>query len=154
MKRIGHLALCLLLMFVVLRPVTVWSHCQMPCGIYDDEARFTSLAEHIATIEKSMNQIKKLSAAGEINYNQLVRWIDNKDFQADDFMDIVTQYFMCQRVKPVDSSDKEKYEAYLRQVTLLHRMLVVAMECKQTIDLQHTAELSSLLKEFKGLYFK
>jgi len=39
-----------------------YSHCQIPCGIYDDEARFTEIAEHITTIEKSMKEIESLSA--------------------------------------------------------------------------------------------
>ena len=34
------------------------SHCQIPCGIYGDDARFEELAEHIRTIEKSMAQIQ------------------------------------------------------------------------------------------------
>lgn len=35
----------------------VYSHCQVPCGIYDDPVRFDMIAENITTIEKSMKQI-------------------------------------------------------------------------------------------------
>ena len=48
---------------------TVYAHCQIPCGIYNDPARFTDMADHITTIEKSMNQI---NAAGT-SANQSVR---------------------------------------------------------------------------------
>jgi nickel superoxide dismutase len=112
------------------------------------------MAEDIATIEKSMKKITKLSAAENINYNQLVRWIDNKETHADKFMDIVTQYFMAQRIKPVESSDTEKYDTYLKQIILLHRMLVTAMKSKQTTDLQHVDRLKTLLEEFKTLYLE
>jgi len=29
-----------------------YSHCQVPCGIYGDDTRFTLIGEHITTIEK------------------------------------------------------------------------------------------------------
>ena len=33
------------------------AHCEIPCGIYDDEAGIKQLLEHVTTIEMSMNQI-------------------------------------------------------------------------------------------------
>ena len=47
-----------------------WGHCQIPCGIYDDAARFTLLKEHVTTIEKSMKSIDALSADATKNANQ------------------------------------------------------------------------------------
>ena len=38
-----------------------YSHCQIPCGIYGDEARFNMITEHITTVEKSMKLIESLS---------------------------------------------------------------------------------------------
>ncbi len=137
---------------LVLAPISSFAHCQIPCGIYDDHARYNQLAEHINTIEKSMKQITLLSGADEIDYNQLVRWINNKEAHADKYMEIVTQYFMTQRIKPADSSDSEAYNKYVTQITLLHRMLVSAMKCKQTTDLQHSNELRELLEEFHNSY--
>ena len=55
------------------------AHCQIPCGIYDDPARFSLMAEHITTIEKAMKTIIDLSGEKKPNYNQLVRWVQNKD---------------------------------------------------------------------------
>jgi len=49
----------------------VYSHCQIPCGIYDDSVRFDMLAEHITTIEKSMKQITELSQVEKPNFNQV-----------------------------------------------------------------------------------
>ena len=141
------LAACCLLM-----PSVVSAHCEIPCGIYHDEVRFELLSEHIETIAKSMNQINELSAAGEMNYNQLVRWVTNKEDHAAKFMEIVEQYFMHQRIKPVDPSESDKYQAYLKLVELSHPMLVSAMKCKQTADIQHPATLTELLAQFKEAY--
>ena len=33
------------------------AHCEIPCGIYGDEARFGAIQENITTIEKSMTQL-------------------------------------------------------------------------------------------------
>jgi nickel superoxide dismutase len=130
----------------------VYSHCQIPCGIYDDPARFVTLAEHIATIEKSVNQINELSQENKPNFNQIVRWVQNKDAHADELSEIVTYYFMAQRVKPVGGSDGPAYQKYIRQLTLLHEMLVYSMKAKQTTDLANVEKLRTLLAEFRAAY--
>jgi len=130
----------------------VYSHCQIPCGIYDDPARFVTLAEHIATIEKSMNQINELSQESKPNFNQIVRWVQNKDSHADELSEIVTYYFMAQRIKPADKADAEAYQQYVKQLTLLHQMLVYSMKAKQTTDLANVEKVRALLAEFRAAY--
>ncbi len=122
------------------------AHCEIPCGIYDDQARITMLLEHITTIEKSMNQIMAIEKEKAHNPNQLIRWVMNKEQHADEFQDIVTQYFMTQRIK----FDAKKYD---KKLGLLHQMLVYAMKCKQTTDLNNAVELKRAVKEFEQLYF-
>ena len=129
-----------------------YSHCQIPCGIYDDEARFASIAEHITTIEKSMKEIETLSAQGKPNMNQIVRWVNNKDQHADELSEIVTYYFMAQRVKLPAEGDAKAQTDYIKKLTLLHRMLVHAMQSKQTTDLANVEKLRSLLDEFHKAY--
>ena len=122
------------------------SHCEIPCGIYDDHMRVHMIEEHITTIEKSMNQILKLQKEQPIDYNQLVRWIMNKEEHANQLQTIVSQYFMTQRIK-ADAKDYEK------KLSLLHHILVYAMKCKQTTDLSSTQRLKDLLKQFEAIYF-
>jgi len=128
------------------------AHCEIPCGIYGDEVRFYILEEHIATIEKSMTMITELSQEGEKNYNQLVRWINNKETHAEFFQDIISQYFMTQRVTPVEPRD-EQYQKYIEKITLLHMLLITAMKAKQTTDPEIVKELTSLLDRFRTAYF-
>lgn len=131
--------------------VRVNSHCQIPCGIYDDPIRLKMISEHIETIEKSMKQIIHLSESDPMNMNQTVRWINNKEQHADELSEIVTHYFMAQRVKPVDAGSAV-YQKYIRQLTLLHEMLVTSMKCKQTTDLTQVEKLKDSLKEFSAVY--
>jgi nickel superoxide dismutase len=121
------------------------SHCEIPCGIYDDEARMDLILEHASTIEKSMMQITELEKAD--NANQLVRWVNNKEEHATELQHIVTQYFMTQRIK-FDSPDYDK------KLAALHKMLVYSMKCKQTVDLANVEMLRQAADEFRQLYFK
>lgn len=147
-----HMSAALIVALLAL-PMAGWSHCEIPCGIYDDAARIDRLAEHITTIEKSMDQIAALSSAGDKNYNQLVRWIVNKEDHANKYQEIVTRYFLTQRIKPADPADTAAYEDYQEKVTVLHQMLVYAMKCKQTTDRAHVDKLRELLDRFRELYF-
>lgn len=126
---------------------TARAHCEIPCGIYDDELRLKLIAEHITTIEKAMTEIVSLAAQNPVNYNQISRWVANKDDHANLLQEIVSQYFMTQRIKP----DMEKYS---EKLSTLHRMLVAAMKCKQTTEKSNVEELRSLLEEFEVLYFR
>lgn len=130
----------------------VYSHCQIPCGIYDDPARLAAIAENITTIEKAMKSIEELSAQQKPNMNQIVRWVNVKDEHAEDVAHIVSYYFMAQRIKPVDKSDAAGYEKYVKQITLLHEMLVYSMKAKQTTDLANVEKLRSLLADFRNAY--
>lgn len=129
-----------------------YSHCQIPCGIYDDEARFGDIAEHITTIEKSMREIERLSAEAKPDMNQIVRWVNNKEQHADELSEIVTYYFMAQRIKLPAEQDTVAYNDYVKKLTLLHRMLVDAMKAKQTTDLANVKQLRSSLDEFHKVY--
>jgi len=130
-----------------------YAHCEIPCGIYGDSLRIDLMEEHIRTIEKSMNQIIELSKEGDKNYNQLVRWIVNKEEHAKKLQDIVSQYFLHQRIKPVDPENEEAYKKYVKHLTLLHELQVYAMKAKQTTDLKYIEKLRAALKEFEKAYF-
>lgn len=132
----------------------VYAHCEIPCGIYGDETRITLLYEHITTVEKSMNQINELSTQDEINYNQLVRWITNKEEHATKIQEEVAQYFMHQRVKMADPSDETAYKKYVTQLTALHALQVYAMKSKQTTDLTYIEKMKEALKKFEDSYFE
>ena len=131
-----------------------YGHCEIPCGIYGDSMRIQLLYEHITTIEKSMNQINTLSQDEEINYNQLVRWVINKEEHATEIQTIVSQYFLHQRIKIADISDKEAWDKYTRQLSLLHQLQVYAMKAKQNTDLVFVEKLRETLHNFEHSYFE
>jgi len=129
------------------------AHCEIPCGIYGDSTRIVLIYEHIATIEKSMKEIKELSAKDEVDYNQMVRWVVNKEEHATKIQDIASQYFMHQRIKIKDPSDTEAYAKYIKQLTLMHKIQVYAMKTKQGTDLNDIRLLRDALHDFEHAYF-
>ena len=145
------------IVFLILGMSFVWvdslfSHCEIPCGIYNDEARLALLEEHTVTIEKSMKEIEALSQKAPYNFNQITRWVKNKDKHASELQHIVTQYFMTQRIQPVDSQNTKIYQDYVKELALLHEMLIYAMKAKQTTDLAHVQKLRTLVTAFRTSY--
>ncbi len=143
----------LLLALVSLGGYKLYAHCQIPCGIYDDPARFKTLEEHCTTIEKSMKEIERLSKSDHPDWNQIVRWTKNKEHHADDLTHIVTHYFMAQRVKPVDPAQGEAFAKYVEKIALLHGMVILSMKAKQTTDLEHVNNLRNAIGRFQTIYF-
>jgi len=141
-------------LIVVATALGALAHCQIPCGIYNDEARFTLMEEHVTTIEKSIKLIRELGAAKEKNANQIVRWVNNKEQHAAELTEIVTDYFLAQRVKAPDPKDAAKLQAYQAQLGQLHQVIVQAMKAKQTTDLTHVKALRALIADFKASYLK
>ena len=143
MKR---LALIVAAVSVVLLPSALaYAHCEVPCGIYGDQMRFDTIVEHIATIEKAIDQITELSAAESPNYNQIVRWVNTKETHATEIQHIVSQYFLTQRIK----AGKENYAAHLE---MCHSLLTLSMKCKQSLDKGNVTKLREAAEAFRTSY--
>lgn len=143
----------LTLAIALLIPSLSKAHCEIPCGIYGDSVQVALLKEHIATIAKSIKMINELSAAEKPDYNQLVRWVSNKEDHAEKMQEILSQYFLHQRVKIAEPSDKAKYDKYIEQLTLVHKLMVLAMKSKQSADPAVIEKMQATLHEFEHAYF-
>lgn len=122
------------------------AHCQIPCGIYDDYARVTSMLEDAATIEKSVALITELSGKTDApSQNQLVRWVMNKEKHAQNIISAICDYFLTQRVKP-DAKD------YTEQLARHHKVIIDAMKAKQTVDMSIVKALKDDIEALKAYY--
>ena len=129
-------------------------HCEVPCGIYNDSVRVLLLKEHAATIEKAMNQINEGAKTEPMNHNQMIRWVMNKEKHAEEMQEIVSQYFLHQRIKVLtDKSTKSDEMKYFTQLELLHKISVYAMKTKQTTDLDNVKKLNDVIHSFEHSYF-
>lgn len=113
-----------------------FSHCQIPCGIYDDHARVDSMRENVDTVRKSVSLINELSGKTDPHsQNQLVRWVVNKEQHAQFIIDTISDYFLTQRVK----SSQEDYAERLQKH---HAVIVAAMRAKQNADMESVDDLA------------
>lgn len=151
MKKIVICSLIVFISFVFIP--SLFPHCELTYGIYGDEMRIKLIEEHITTIEKSMNFILSQEKLAEKNYNQLIRWIVNKENHAQYIQDIVSQYYLTQRIKPVSKEKGALYDKYIEQLKIAHEMLISAMKAKQKTDLKIVETLRSLLQDFSKVYF-
>jgi nickel superoxide dismutase len=131
----------------------VFSHCQIPCGIYDDVLRIVSMEEDIATIQKSINKIQALGDSENSiqNQNQLVRWVNNKESHAQKIQNVISEYFLAQRIKPKNVGDNG-YDKYVMLSTSCQKIIFYAMKCKQNVDTQYVEKLSAELESLVDIY--
>ena len=128
------------------------AHCEIPCGIFEDSLRYELIKEHIITIEKSMKKVDEFSNADDEDYHTITRWTINKEKHAEEIQHIVSQYFLHQRIKLTEKGT-EHYEKYIRELTLLHELMVYAMKAKQSTDLKYIGMLQESLDAFADSYF-
>ncbi|HKK32471.1 MAG TPA: superoxide dismutase, Ni [Desulfomicrobiaceae bacterium] len=130
----------------LLVPRSAATHCQIPCGIYDDHARVVSMLEDVATIEKSIRLIIELSGKTDPqSQNQLVRWVMNKEKHAQNIISTISDYFLTQRVKP---SQKD----YTDRLKKHHAVIVAAMKAKQHADQGYTKTLKGAVEALLPFY--
>ncbi|QZT37359.1 superoxide dismutase, Ni [Halosquirtibacter xylanolyticus] len=135
----------------MIMPKPVQAHCEIPCGIYDDALRIKLIKEHIQTIKKSMHEIDHLSTQSKTDLQQIVRWTNNKEDHAKKVQEIMTQYFLFQRVKlGTNDATKKRQEQLLLS---LHEVCVYAMKCKQSLDYKMVDKLQAATEKFEKLYF-
>lgn len=129
-----------------------YAHCEIPCGIYGDHMRIEQMLEDCDTIEKAVAQIQQLNGQTDaLSVNQMTRWIDNKEIHATKIQDTIAQYFMHQRIKPVEYGT-DGWEPYARKLAEHHLVMVNAMKTKQTVDPAAVARLRDSIQTIARYY--
>ena len=122
------------------------AHCEVPCGIYDDGARFKRMMEDQSTIAKAIAGITSLADANDATgHNQLARWVATKESHATNIQHVIAQYFMTQRLKAADPQ-------YVEKLTAAHAVMVAAMKCKQAADPATAEALDNAIHDFQHAY--
>ena len=129
---------------LVMQPA--YSHCQIPCGIYDDHARVKSMLEDAATTEKATKLIAELAGKSDAqSQNQMVRWVMNKEQHAQNIITTISDYFLTQRVK-TDAKD------YAERLAKHHAVIVAAMKTKQNADMKYASMLKQSIEALLPYY--
>ena len=133
------------MLFVTLTQ-SVMAHCEVPCGIYDDQRRFEDMLEDQETIAKGIGKIREMAGNTDPqSVNQTVRWINTKEAHATNIQHTISQYFMTQRIK----ADKE---GYAKKLAAAHAVMVAAMKCKQSAEAKPADVLKEKIYDFYRAY--
>ncbi|HIA04042.1 MAG TPA: superoxide dismutase [Myxococcales bacterium] len=141
------------LLAILLAPVTVSAHCQVPCGIYDDHARIHSMLEDQSTIAKAILKISELvSKSDATSRNQTVRWINTKEQHASRIITVISEYFLTQKIKPAAKKNAKERAQYLANLADAHAVMRAAMKCKHGVDPAAASALKTAIETFGKRY--
>lgn len=133
----------------------VGGHCQVPCGIFDDPKTVAEVREGCATIRKAIVQINELHAKGDAqSFNQMTRWVNTKEEHACKIITTISEYCLCQRVKPVGApgSPFTTEKDFVDALKAHHNVMVAAMKAKQTVDVAGADALEHAVGDWAKMY--
>jgi nickel superoxide dismutase len=122
------------------------AHCQMPCGIYNDQMIYDQVDQYFETMAKAVHYLKNHNSNNLQDKNQFVRWILTKEKESDEVARTLTTFFLQQKVSP---SDEPETTALVKS---LHKLLFLLVQIKQTIDLEIVHEFGKEWDHFKQLF--
>ncbi|MCH2162069.1 MAG: hypothetical protein MK085_09380 [Phycisphaerales bacterium] len=122
---------------------TATTHCEIPCGIFDDHAEVEGMRLDAQTIQKANAQIQEIMfsmmqagdpMAAAQAANTAMRWVMVKEEHARKIQHTVAWYFVAQRVKAPAGDDADAREKYHQQLASFHGVTVAAMKAAQDSD--------------------
>jgi small subunit ribosomal protein S27Ae len=130
-------------------------HCQVPCGIFDDPKLVAEVKEYAATIRKAIVQINELHAKTDAqSFNQKTRWVMTKEEHCKNVITAMSEYCLCQRVKPVGApgSPFTEEKDFIDALKSHHSVMVCAMKAKQTVDIAGADALDHAIADWCKMY--
>lgn len=104
------------------------------------------MLEDTATIEKSVRLITQLTGKSDAaSSNQLIRWVMNKEKHAQNIIDIISDYFLTQRVKSSQNNYSERLADH-------HAVIVAAMKTKQNAEKKYVDQLREAIEALIAYY--
>lgn len=123
----------------------LYSHCQMPCGIYHDNMVYEQIDQYIETMVKGITVLSDNKFVTLHDKNEFVRWIMTKETESNKVAELIVTYFLQQKIKP-DEPDTAK------RVVLAHRLLFHIVGIKQNIDIKMVKNFQEDWDKFKLLF--
>jgi len=133
-------------------------HCQVPCGIFDDPKLVAEVMEAVATITKCSAQVNEIFGGqmDAMKFNQATRWINTKEEHCSKIITLMSEYCLCQRVKPVGApgSPFTKEEDFVEALKAHHAVMQAAMKAKQSTDPAVPSALEAAVGVMSKMYIK
>lgn len=121
------------------------SHCQMPCGIYHDDMVFDQIDQYIETMAKGISVLTENKLKSAQNFNEFARWVSLKDRSSDEAANIITTFFLQQKIKPGEDDT-------VKRLVSAHKLLFYLVAVKQTVDMKVLNDFFEEWERFKLLF--
>lgn len=121
------------------------AHCQMPCGIYHDEMVFNQIDQYIETMYKGITELKHNKFSNLAERNNFIRWITLKESSSDEIADLITQYFLQQKIKPGEPDT-------VKRLVSAHKLLFELTAIKQNVELKMIEDFADEWENFKQMF--
>ena len=121
------------------------AHCQMPCGIYHDEMVFNQVDQYIETMYKGITELKNSKFSNSVERNNFIRWVTLKESASDEMANLITQYFLQQKIKPGEPDTAKR-------LVSAHKMLFELTAIKQNVDLKMIEDFADEWENFKQMF--
>jgi nickel superoxide dismutase len=121
------------------------AHCQMPCGIYHDDMVFDQVDQYVETMYKAISMLKDSQFSTVREKNEFIRWVIQKEKASDEVAQLITTYFLQQKIKPGE-------EDTVKKLVSAHKLLFLAVQIKQNTDLSIVEAFSDEWDLFKHMF--
>jgi len=117
------------------------AHCQMPCGIYDDQMIYDQVDQFYLTAYKAVKALENNKFETDEDKNQFIRWVMTKERLCNETAVLLTTYFLQQKIMPIDDNAD--------LVKSLHKLLFQLVVIKQNVDIKLVKEFGKEWENFK-----
>lgn len=142
-----NLLLILSLSMLMLKNSNLEAHCQMPCGIYHDDMVYDQIDQFVETVYKGISVMKDSKFETLRDRNEFIRWVVQKEKECDEIAELITIYFLQQKIKP-DEPDTTK------RLISAHKMLFLIVAIKQNADLEFVKQFNQEWEKFKLMFHR
>lgn len=142
LKRLIFLATCSL---STLHLNEIHAHCQMPCGIYHDQMVYDQIDQFVETVYKGISVMQESKFSSVKDKNEFMRWVIQKEKSCNDIAELITVYFLQQKIKPNESDTAKR-------LTSAHKLLFMLVAIKQNADLDFVKQFNEEWEKFKLMF--
>lgn len=123
------------------------AHCQMPCGIYHDDMVFDQIDQFVETVYKGISVMNESKFNSVKDKNEFIRWVMQKEKSCCEAADIISTYFLQQKIKP-DEPDT------MKRLQSAHKLLFLIVAIKQNTDLEFVKQFNEEWEKFKLMFHR
>ena len=103
---------------------------------------FNQIDQYIETMYKGMTELKTSKFATPMERNNFTRWVLLKETASDEMANLITQYFLQQKIKPGEPDTAKR-------LVSAHKMLFELTAIKQNVEVKMVEDFADEWENFK-----